>query len=104
LHSDFHLETWSPAWTVSSILIGLLSFMVEDEITNGSMKSSDAEKVRFAEASLDFNKKNNTFRELFPMLCDDDDDDDDDEDDEDAGTAAAAAETADAAAAPAVAQ
>ena len=26
--SDFHPDTWNPAWSVSTILIGLLSFMV----------------------------------------------------------------------------
>ena len=27
--SDFHPETWVPAWSVSSILNGVLSFMLE---------------------------------------------------------------------------
>ncbi|XP_015764685.1 PREDICTED: ubiquitin-conjugating enzyme E2 J2-like [Acropora digitifera] len=27
--SDFHPDTWNPAWSVSTILTGLLSFMVE---------------------------------------------------------------------------
>lgn len=26
--SDFHPDTWNPAWSVSTILTGLLSFMV----------------------------------------------------------------------------
>lgn len=26
--SDFHPDTWNPTWSVSSILLGLLSFMV----------------------------------------------------------------------------
>jgi ubiquitin-conjugating enzyme E2 J2 len=26
--SDFHPETWNPMWSVSTILVGLLSFMV----------------------------------------------------------------------------
>ena len=33
-------ESWNPMWTVSSILTGLLSFMVEDQITTGSLKST----------------------------------------------------------------
>lgn len=33
-------ESWNPMWTVSSILTGLLSFMVEDQITTGSLKTT----------------------------------------------------------------
>lgn len=29
--SDFHPDTWNPAWSVSTILTGLLSFMVSEE-------------------------------------------------------------------------
>ena len=32
--SDFHPETWNPLWSVSSILSGLLSFMLEDTATS----------------------------------------------------------------------
>lgn len=28
--SDFHPDTWNPAWSVGTILTGLLSFMVGD--------------------------------------------------------------------------
>ena len=33
--SDFHPDTWNPAWSVSTILTGLLSFMVS-EVQKGS--------------------------------------------------------------------
>ncbi len=39
--SDFHPDTWNPAWSVSTILTGLLSFMVENTPTSGSTESSD---------------------------------------------------------------
>lgn len=29
--SDFHPDTWNPAWSVATILTGLLSFMVREE-------------------------------------------------------------------------
>lgn len=38
--SDFHPETWNPMWSVASILTGLLSFMLEDTITTGSLQST----------------------------------------------------------------
>lgn len=64
--SDFHPESWNPMWSVSSILTGLLSFMMDTSPTTGSVNSTDAEKQHLAKASLAFNCKNATFRKLFP--------------------------------------
>ncbi|MCO5587891.1 hypothetical protein L7F22_041843 [Adiantum nelumboides] len=64
--SDFHPETWNPMWSVSSILTGLLSFMMEKAPTTGSVSSTDEEKRRFAQASLAFNCKSPIFRKMFP--------------------------------------
>ncbi|KAL5755450.1 hypothetical protein ACOSQ2_020196 [Xanthoceras sorbifolium] len=64
--SDFHPESWNPMWSVSSILTGLLSFMMDNSPTTGSVNTSAAEKQRLAKASLAFNCKNPAFRKLFP--------------------------------------
>lgn len=32
--SDFHPDTWNPAWSVSTILTGLLSFMVNFDLSS----------------------------------------------------------------------
>ncbi|KAB7495162.1 Ubiquitin-conjugating enzyme E2 J2 [Armadillidium nasatum] len=64
--SDFHPDTWNPAWSVSTILTGLLSFMLEKSPTFGSIESSEFEKRDLAVQSLTFNLKNKTFCELFP--------------------------------------
>lgn len=66
--SSFHPETWNPLWSVSSILIGLVSFMLEDEVTYGSITTSLAEKRHFAQQSMAYNCKDAAFRELFPDL------------------------------------
>lgn len=64
--SDFHPESWNPMWSVSSILTGLLSFMMDNSPTTGSVITTVAEKQRLAKASLAFNCKNVTFRKMFP--------------------------------------
>ncbi|EFJ16846.1 ubiquitin-conjugating enzyme 33, E2, partial [Selaginella moellendorffii] len=64
--SDFHPETWNPMWSVSSILTGLLSFMMDNSPTTGSLTTSDEEKRRLARSSLAFNCQNVTFRKMFP--------------------------------------
>jgi len=66
--SDFHPDTWNPAWSVTTILTGLLSFMVEDTPTLGSVESSLLTKQNLALLSLSFNIKNDTFCELFPDI------------------------------------
>uniref|UniRef100_H2YAR1 Ubiquitin-conjugating enzyme E2 J2 n=1 Tax=Ciona savignyi TaxID=51511 RepID=H2YAR1_CIOSA len=67
--SDFHPDTWNPAWSVGTILTGLLSFMVEDTPTLGSVESSDFTKRNLAVCSRSFNIQNKTFCELFPAVC-----------------------------------
>lgn len=49
--SDFHPKSFNPAWEVSTILIGLMSFMTSDEMTTGSLGATDAERKWFAARS-----------------------------------------------------
>ncbi|XP_067243597.1 ubiquitin-conjugating enzyme E2 J2-like isoform X2 [Chanodichthys erythropterus] len=44
--SDFHPDTWNPAWSVSTILTGLLSFMMENIPTLGSIETSDFTEIK----------------------------------------------------------
>ena len=64
--SDFHPKEWNPLWSVSSILTGFLSFMLEEADTYGSIKSSTADKREFAKRSLLFNLNSPTWVKLFP--------------------------------------
>mmetsp|Transcript_15084 Transcript_15084/g.45772 ORF Transcript_15084/g.45772 Transcript_15084/m.45772 type:complete len:213 (+) Transcript_15084:78-716(+) len=66
--SDFHPESWVPAWSVGTILNGVLSFMLESTPTVGSVEKSTAERQQLARASHAFNRKTALFRELFPDL------------------------------------
>ncbi|KAJ2864811.1 Ubiquitin-conjugating enzyme E2 6 [Coemansia erecta] len=67
--SNFHPDTWNPAWSVSTILNGMLSFMVEEEDTTGSIRTSMADRKALARRSHNFNLQNKRFREIFPELC-----------------------------------
>lgn len=63
--SDFHPETWNPMWSVGSILVGLLSFMLEDQHSVGSIVTTEQEKRAFAKRSLEYNRRNPRFMQLF---------------------------------------
>ncbi|KAJ7777085.1 UBC-like protein [Mycena metata] len=67
--SDFHPGTWNPAWSVATILTGLLSFMLSDEMTTGSVTSTEAHKRAFAARSHAWNIGQARFREAFPDYC-----------------------------------
>jgi len=64
--SDFHPDSWNPAWTVASILTGLISFMVENTPTLGSIETTTQVKRAFAQQSLRFNSNDPVFCSLFP--------------------------------------
>eukprot|EP01065_Artemidia_motanka_P001528 TRINITY_DN10698_c0_g1_i1.p1 TRINITY_DN10698_c0_g1~~TRINITY_DN10698_c0_g1_i1.p1 ORF type:complete len:242 (+),score=74.61 TRINITY_DN10698_c0_g1_i1:70-726(+) len=63
--SDFHPTQWNPLWSVSSILTGLLSFMLEEQDTYGSVRCSPEQRRRYARESHAFNLANRVWCELF---------------------------------------
>eukprot|EP00116_Pleurobrachia_bachei_P010806 sb/3471068/ len=66
--SDYHPDTWNPGWSVSTIITGLLSFMLEKSFTLGSIETSDKVKRIYAKESGPFNLNDKKFKELFPDL------------------------------------
>ena len=72
--TDFHPETWSPMWTVTTMLDGFLSFLVEDGVTAGGILQSRAEREELALKSIEFNMNNPEFVRAFPEFALDDDD------------------------------
>lgn len=54
-------------WSISTILMGLYSFMMDNKPTTGSIETSVAAKRKFALDSLEYNVKNDKiFVSLFP--------------------------------------
>mmetsp|Transcript_70958 Transcript_70958/g.154186 ORF Transcript_70958/g.154186 Transcript_70958/m.154186 type:complete len:242 (+) Transcript_70958:60-785(+) len=70
--SDFHPESWNPSWRIESILLGLVSFMLDtaEPRTTGGLHSSFAYRQGLAKASFEYNRGHAEFRELFPEFCD----------------------------------
>lgn len=70
--SDFHPESWNPSWRIESILIGLVSFMLDpnEPRTTGGVHAPVAKRRELAKASFDSNRGHAEFRELFPEFCD----------------------------------
>ncbi|KAM9895757.1 hypothetical protein OXX80_001486 [Metschnikowia pulcherrima] len=67
--SDYHPDTWNPAWSVSTILTGLLSFMTGEEHTTGSITTTDMVKRKLAAESEKWNTVENArFAAIFPDL------------------------------------
>mmetsp|Transcript_2260 Transcript_2260/g.6859 ORF Transcript_2260/g.6859 Transcript_2260/m.6859 type:complete len:105 (+) Transcript_2260:356-670(+) len=63
--SDFHPESWCPAWSVATILKGVLSFMLEDEQTTGAIVTTAEKKRELAAVSGAWNSAHKDFRLLF---------------------------------------
>ncbi|KAI0313195.1 ubiquitin-conjugating enzyme/RWD-like protein [Amylostereum chailletii] len=67
--SDFHPGSWNPAWSVATILTGLVSFMLSDEMTTGSVTTTDVDKRAYASKSHAWNLGQRRFKEAFPDYC-----------------------------------
>ncbi|KAI8913442.1 ubiquitin-conjugating enzyme/RWD-like protein [Gorgonomyces haynaldii] len=66
--SDYHPETWNPSWYISTILVGLLSFMLESTHSAGCIPTTNELKKALAKTSRAHNRRNPVFREVFPEL------------------------------------
>mmetsp|Transcript_23829 Transcript_23829/g.26439 ORF Transcript_23829/g.26439 Transcript_23829/m.26439 type:complete len:143 (+) Transcript_23829:372-800(+) len=67
--SDYHPESWNPLWSVKSILIGLLSFMLEEAQHAGSLEGTTEARMVLAKKSLEWNKRSKKFIKMFPELA-----------------------------------
>ncbi|KAI9229060.1 MAG: ubiquitin-conjugating enzyme/RWD-like protein [Piptocephalis tieghemiana] len=68
--SEFHPNLWNPAWSVATILNGLLSFMCSEESTSGSVIATKAQRRALALSSWNYNRSKSLFCEIFSELCD----------------------------------
>lgn len=68
--SDYHPESWQPAWSLATVLKGLLSFMCEESPTSGAIDppASYEERQRLAKESLEWNKAQAGFLKAFPEV------------------------------------
>lgn len=68
--SHYHKEEWSPKWTIQGMIIGLLSFMLDDNGSGvGSIKESNEKRIQYAKDSKTYNKNClPELVELFPEI------------------------------------
>eukprot|EP00747_Dinoflagellata_sp_TGD_P169316 gnl/TRDRNA2_/TRDRNA2_198028_c0_seq1.p1 gnl/TRDRNA2_/TRDRNA2_198028_c0~~gnl/TRDRNA2_/TRDRNA2_198028_c0_seq1.p1 ORF type:complete len:189 (+),score=41.32 gnl/TRDRNA2_/TRDRNA2_198028_c0_seq1:134-700(+) len=68
--SDYHPESWQPAWSLATVLKGLLSFMCEESPTAGAVDppASSEERRKLASRSLSWNKEQPEFMKAFPEI------------------------------------
>lgn len=67
--SDYHPDTWNPAWSVSTILTGLLSFMTSEESTTGAIQTTPQVRKKLARESKEWNlQSDRMFVRVFPEL------------------------------------
>ena len=68
--TSFHPESWNVSWRLSTLLVAILSFLLEtDASTAGAVNSFAGEKRRLAACSWRFNAESAAFRKLFPSCC-----------------------------------
>ncbi|KAK6028635.1 ubiquitin--protein ligase [Ostertagia ostertagi] len=66
--SDYHPESWNPGWTVSSILVGLHSFMNEESHAAGVINEPFSKRRKYAAESMAWNLAYPGFKTLFPSI------------------------------------
>ncbi|KAJ2766860.1 Ubiquitin-conjugating enzyme E2 6 [Coemansia nantahalensis] len=66
--SNYHPQSWNPAWSVATIITGLLSMMTSDEETTGGLVSTDATKKQYAAQSHAFNRTSVQFKNAFAAI------------------------------------
>jgi hypothetical protein len=53
---------------VAKVALGMLSFLLEDELTTGAIRTSDDEKRDLAAKSVQWNLTHGAFKRMFPEL------------------------------------
>lgn len=69
--SNFLPQEWNPVWSSESLLMGLISFMLDDteQMFVGAELETRLGRQRLAHMSWSFNTCDGSFRELFPEFC-----------------------------------
>jgi ubiquitin-conjugating enzyme E2 J2 len=55
--TSYHPESWSPIWTISTIMSGFISFMLSEERSTGCIRTSNSVRVQLAKESLEYNDR-----------------------------------------------
>ena len=58
--TNYHQETWSPSWNLRFIVMGFVSFMLDDDHGVGSILRTSKERQEIANQSFDYNLKHHS--------------------------------------------
>ena len=67
--TEWHEESWNPAWDATTLTIWFLSFMTTNEHTSGGVRTTDEQKRSLAEKSLAWNAAQPGLLKRFPELA-----------------------------------
>jgi ubiquitin-conjugating enzyme E2 J2 len=63
--TSYHQESWTSAWNVRTLILATISFMYSEEPSYGCNTDTDDLRKQYAKNSLDYNKINDKFIDLF---------------------------------------
>lgn len=69
-NSSFHPEQWSPLWGLRTIVMGLISFLVSEEVSSGTMEASAEQRRILATQSVAYNVRSlkHIYSRVLPAL------------------------------------
>ena len=62
--TSYHPESWSPIWTISTIMSGFVSFMLSEERSTGCIRTSTGVRRQLAKESVEYNERFPQYKRL----------------------------------------
>ena len=72
--SSFHPESWTPSYTLTTLLVSFISFFVDSDPAAGAINTTLEQKKQFAKNSVAHNKRHSSsnnmkYSDMLPIFC-----------------------------------